>query len=265
MTKLQIYNIWHSKIYDELYSKVSDVDMKDIVMFGVNEDYEKTYTPHRYNVLFEYDLPIYNPVLQKHGYCQTTCMWHLWKNAPVTYKAQPLDYIGFIQYDMEIEENMMQHIRDVVAKASAQGQEVIFHEQTEHILQSIHWCKGVAIPYEESALQHYNEYFQTAYTMFDFLHNPRIQIVPLVHTFVIPVPMFDKMMGWIESYIAKLETMYPSYVSNRSQSEFLERCHGLFLALESMRTNIVMEPMKVKHIWPLYHDKTEYKNYKQVV
>lgn len=262
---VQVYTIWHRKLYDELYAHIDPQELKNIVMFGVNEDYEKTYTENRYNVMFEYDLPIYNPLLQKHGYCQTTCMWHLYKNPYETYKGDtPLDYIGFIQYDMTPDSNMLQHIRNKIADAESKGQEVIFHEQTEHILQSIRWASGLVTPYEGSALQHYNAYFGTSYTINDFLHNPRLQVSPILHTFVIPVKMFEKMMGWLDSYLNMLESMYPTYMSNRSQSELLERCHGMFLALECVRDNVVFEPMKIKHIWPLYHDKTEFKNYKTI-
>lgn len=264
---IEVYNIWHSKLYDELYQDVPSDELHNVVMFGVNDDYTKDYTKNRYNVMFEYDLPVFNPNLQKHGYCQTTCMWHLWKNKEITYKApgKAVDYIGFVQYDMKLEHDFFSGMRAEIAKAQALGKDIIFHEQTEHILQSVQFASGLAMPYERSALQHYNQYFGTSYTTYDFLHNHRIQVVPLVHTFVISVARFEKMMGWIEKYIEFLESIHPAYVSNRSQSELLERCHGMFLALECAQNDVVLHPMRVKHIWPLYHDKTEYKNYKTIV
>lgn len=264
-TKVQIYSIWHKAIYDELYTDVPVEELQNIVMYGVNEEYEKVYTPNKYNVMLEYELPIYNPLLQKHNYCQTTCMWHLWKNKESTYKrpGHELDWIGFMQYDMKPDANMFEDIRHKIREAG-RGQ-LIFHEQTEHILQSIQWASGLALPYENSALQHYNRFFGTNYNTYDFIHNPRIQTVPIVHTFVISVPMFEKMMAWIESYMDTLESMYPAYPSNKSQCELLERCHGMFLALECANEETVLHPMKVKHIWPLYHDKTEWKNYKTIV
>lgn len=266
-TCIQVYNIWHSKLYDELYQDVPPDNLKDIVMFGVNEDYTKEYTKNRYNVMFEYELPVYNSKLQQHGYCQTTCMWHLWKNKEITYKApgQKVDYIGFMQYDMKPESDFFTDMREAIAKAQSEGKDIIFHEQTEHILQSVQFLSGLALPYERSALQHYNQHFGTAFTTYDFLHNHRIQVMPLVHTFVISVARFEKMMGWIEKYLEFLENIYPDYVSNRSQSELLERCHGMFLALECANNDVILHPMLVKHIWPLYHDKTDFKNYKTIV
>lgn len=267
-TNIQIYNVWHSALYDELYNELPAEDLKHIIMYGVNEGYTKKYDPSKkYNMLFEYDLPVYNPKLQQHGYCQTTCMWHLWKNKDITYKhpENSADYIGFIQYDMKLESSFIKDMKETVAKAKEIGQDIIFHEQTEHILQSVQYASGLAFPYENSALQHYNKHFGTSFTTYDFLHNHRIQVVPLVHTFVTSVARFEKMMGWIESYLQFLEDMHPEYTSNRSQSELLERCHGMFLALEGATIDVMLQPMKVKHIWPLYHDKTEYKNYKTIV
>jgi hypothetical protein len=251
---LRIFTVWHNKLYDELYADVSESDLELFTMFGVNEDYEKKYTPNRYNILFEYDLPIYNPNLQKHGYCQTTCMWHVWKNK----LYQCLDYIGFIQYDMKPSHNMIKDIRETV---ELYNRPVIFHEQTEHALQSSRWAKGLVQPYEGSALEHYNKFFNTSYTLQNVLHIP----IPIVHTFVIPTETFVKMMEWIDSYITYLENMYPCYPSDKSQSELLERCHGLFLAFEIAKNNMTMQPLQIAHIWPLYHDKTKFVNYKTIV
>lgn len=264
MTKIQIFNVWHNKLYDELYADVPKEELPNLVMFGVNPSYEKIYTKGRYNIMFEYEMPIYNGRLQEHGYCQTTCMWHLFKNDALAH-LKDTDYVGFIQYDMKVDGDCYADMRQVIEKYAAEGKEVIFHEQTEHILQSIQWAQGLAMPYEDSALKHYNDYYLTSYNVYDFVHNPRIQVVPLVHTFAMTKKTFDKMMRWLSTYLAKLEDMHPKYPSNRSQSELLERCHGLFLALECARGDVVMAPLKVKHVWPLYHDKTEYKNYKTIV
>lgn len=267
MTKIQVYSIWHKQLYDELYEDISQEELQNIVMYGVNEGYQKVYTPNKYNILLEYDLPLYNAVLQEHNYCQTTCMWHLWKNKEVTYRrpGHELDWIGFMQYDMKPDAQMFADMRKRIEDAVRDNKQVIFHEQTEHILQSVQWASGLALPYEGSALQHYNQFFRTNFTMYDFIHNHRLHKVPIVHTFVISVAMFEKMMAWIESYMEMLEAMYPAYPSNKSQCELLERCHGMFLALECANGGVEMHPMKVKHIWPLYHDKTEWKNYKTIV
>lgn len=263
LTKMsvQIFNIWHSKLYDELYAHLSAEELENITMFGVNEEYEKSYTQDKYKVVMEYELPVYNPLLQKHGYCQTTCMWHVWKNRLV---ADRHAYVGFMQYDMRPAAGMIQEMQNVIEEATKCGQEVVFHEQTEHIIQSVRWCAGLAMPYEGSALQHYNQHFGTSWTVHDLVQNPRVHVSPLLHTFAMPVEMFDRMMGWLDKYLGWLESLYPKYVSDRSQSELLERCHGLFLALECARENVILAPMNLKHVWPLYHDKTEFKNYKQV-
>jgi hypothetical protein len=257
--RVRVYNIWHNKLFSQLYEELPKEEFPNLVMFGVNEKYEKLYDSSLpYNIEYEYNLPYYNPKLQQHGYCQTTCMYHIFKTG--SYKD--LDYIGFIQYDMKVGSNFFQEIRDLGSK----GQEVIFHEQTEHIYQSAHWAQGLMHPYPGSALEHYNKHFGTNITLQEIARNEHCHKVPLVHTFVIPVRMFEKMMSWICEYVDYLESIHPTYPSNVSQSELLERCHGMFLALERMlNPGILMYPMNVKHIWPLYHDMTDYKNYKTIV
>lgn len=259
---IQVYVIWHNKLFSELYDELPKDDLNNLIMFGVNEKYEKILdTKKEYRVMYEYDLPMYNPTLQQHGYCQSTAMYHLYKNG--TYKG--VDYIGFIQYDMKVHADLFQHMREVLRIARAEGKEVIFHEQTEHISQSIQWTKCLVDPYEGSVLQHYNTFFGTNYSVNDLVASRAAHLVPIVHTFVISAAMFEKMMGWICSYMDHLESMHPAYPCDKSQAELLERCHGMFLALEAMQTTKVIHcPMKVKHVWPLYHKMTDFVNYKTV-
>lgn len=263
MANVRIYNVWHNKLFNELYDGVSDDDLANIVMFGVNESYEKEFDANRgYNVQYEWDLAKYNPMLQQHGYCQTTAMYHIYKNG----LHRGLDYIGFIQFDMKVRPAALSNIRQGIAAADDAGKKLIFHELTLDVDEATTRIEGVIIPYESSALQHYNAFFGTDYTPQDIAYSGFK--LPLVHTFIIPVATFEKMMEWICTYIDWLESIHPQYVSNRSQSELLETCHGMFLVIECIRNpNFYMMDMTsdIEHIWPLYHDKTDYKNYKKIV
>jgi hypothetical protein len=257
---LRIYNIWHNKLFPELYAGVSNDDMANVVMFGVNERYKKEVPPEgmHWNIQYEYDLAEYNPKLQQHGYCQSTAMYHIYKNG----LHKGLDYIGFVQYDMKIAPTALDCIKNAVSHAECKGLTCIFHELTIPIINEM--CNeqnGL-----QSALEHYNAHFGTSYTAKDIALSGIN--MPVVHTFIIPVAMFEKMMGWICSYIEWLESIFPKNVSNASQAEFLERCHGLFLVIEYMQdaTNVMVDLRpEIEHIWPLYHDKTEYDNYKTLI
>ena len=39
----QFYNVWHHKLFDKCYTKLSLYDKSKITMYGVNENYEKKY------------------------------------------------------------------------------------------------------------------------------------------------------------------------------------------------------------------------------
>lgn len=263
MANVRIYSVWHNKLFNELYDGVSDDDLANIVMFGVNESYKKEYDANRgFNIQYEWDLADYNPTLQQHGYCQTTAMYHIYKNG--LYRG--LDYIGFIQFDMKVHANAMSFIRQAISEADASGKSIVFHELAIDMMQIASQLRGLVVPYEHSALQHYNEFFGTSFSPEQVAYC--CLKVPMVHTFIIPVATFQKMMEWICTYVDWLESIHPQYVSDMSQSELLERCHGMFLVIECMQNpNLLMKDMSsvIEHIWPLYHDKTDYKNYKTIV
>jgi len=93
--------------FDKCYTKLSLYDKSKITMYGVNENYEKKYNKKKdYQILFEYDLPIYDKSIQTRNYCQTSALIHIYKNK--LYKKY--NYIGFMQYDMEIYEHFVNDI-----------------------------------------------------------------------------------------------------------------------------------------------------------
>lgn len=252
MTSLRIYNVWHNKLFSELYDGVSADDMAHVVMFGVNERYTKEYDKSQsWNVQFEWDLDLYNPNLQQHGYCQTTAMYHVYKND--LYNG--LDYIGFMQYDMRIKPSAISWLKSQISDVSGI---VIFHAETICVSDAFHQAQNF-----DAVLECYNTHFNTNVTYAEIASFA----MPVVHTFVIPVDMFKRMMEWISMIVEYLEHIYPDYISNMSQAELLERCHGLFLAIECLRDPACrMQDMRpyIEHVWPFYHDRTEFKSYKTI-
>ena len=70
-------------------------DNRNFIFFGVNEAYCKKIEKGA-NVIYEYELEIYNPFLQKRGYMETSAYLHVYWNK--LYKNN--DMVGFSQYDM---------------------------------------------------------------------------------------------------------------------------------------------------------------------
>ena len=96
---VNIFNIWHNKLFDKCYDKLDAYSLNKIAMFDVNPNYEKIYNSCKgYKIVKEYELAHYNSLYQVTNYCQTSCLYHVFRNALHTKE----DYIGFIQYDMDL-------------------------------------------------------------------------------------------------------------------------------------------------------------------
>ena len=85
--------------------------------------------------------------------------------------------------------------------------------------------------------------------------------LPLLHTFVIPVEMFERMMAWISHYMEHgLVNKYPGTLS---QSELSERLFAIFIGIEYTLHNVVYKELNMPHMWPMYHNKVPFAGYKQ--
>ena len=264
----QFYNVWHHKLFDKCYEKCSKYDLSKITMYGVNESYKKFYNDKKdYNILYEYDLPYYDKSIQEKNYCQTSALMHIYKNN--IHKQH--DYVGFIQYDMEIFENCMSNIESYIQNNS--DIEYVFYLNPNkrnayelflqnHNKEKVLDPKGLIWPYENSILQKYNDFFNTNYRPNDIVHHDYDYVIPLLHTFLIPQKMFDKMMKWFYHYFDWVdENMYK--ITEMDHACFTERMLSLFFAIEMIHNkNIKCVELKLKHVWPLYHSQTTFKNYK---
>ena len=66
---------------------------------------------------------------------------------------------------------------------------------------------------------------------------------------------FDFIFDWVDNTFKTIE-----------KASFSERIFGLFLFLESMQNKkIEFKLMQLSHIWPLYHNKTQFDYYKMVI
>ena len=93
--KFLLYTVFHNKLFDDMYDGCPEI-LKYMVFFGVNQKYEKIYSKDKgYDILLEWTLPHFRPEMQKDGYCQTSALYHIYKNKIYL----DYDYLGFFQYD----------------------------------------------------------------------------------------------------------------------------------------------------------------------
>jgi len=78
---VKIFNIWHNKLFDKCYQELDEYSLDKIIMYDVNQKYQKIYNADKkYNIIKEYELTYFNSLYQDTNYCQTSCLYHVFKN-----------------------------------------------------------------------------------------------------------------------------------------------------------------------------------------
>ncbi len=213
---LQFYVCFHKRIFPELY-KMHETEKKYITYYGV-KDKDKNIDG---NVLYEYELPNYNPSLQRNNYNEATCIYHVYKND--LYKKY--DYIGFCQYDMVFKKEIFKNIELKISNNS------IFY------LGFFGWAflggqTAIIKDYYNvpAGLKNYNAFFNTNYTIENLITNRMIKY----NTFLIPKRMYEKMMPWLLQYF--VDDIHTNNVCERGYTfnpgHMVEGLTAMFLALE---------------------------------
>jgi len=251
---IKIFNIWHNKLFDKCYKDLDEYSLNKITMYDVNQKYQKVYNKEKkYNIVREYELPQYNSLYQDTNYCQTSCLYHVFKNK----LYDNTNYIGFIQYDMELANDF---IYDMEQKINQIENDVYFYSlAVANKIEVTYICK----PYNNSILEKYNNYFNTNHTYETIKADKKSDKFICLHTFVIPTITFIKMMTWYCTITDWLHTNYINGIYSESMSEITEEIFGLFLLLQMIENDsIKLEVLKLNHDWPNLHKETCFNNYK---
>jgi len=252
---LKVYNIWHNKLFDNCYEKLDDYSLSKLTMFDVNTKYQKIYNAEKnYNIVKEYEMPHYNSLYQDTNYCQTSALYHIFKNK-IYFEY---DYVGFIQYDMELEKDF---IYDMEQKMKKSKNDTYFYSL---IVANKLDIPLICNPYNNSILEKYNEYFKTSHTHNSIKSHKNANNFICLHTFVIPTKIFIKMMTWFCTLTDWLHANYINGLYFESISEVTEEIFGLFLLLQIIENDsIQLEEMKLNHNWPNLHNENNFNNYKE--
>ena len=255
----QIFNIWHNKLFDKCYDKLDNYSLNKITMYDVNQKYQKVYNREKnYKITKEYELDYYNSLYQETNYCQTSCLYHVFKNKLYTNNLfHNEDYIGFIQYDMELASDF---IYDIEEKINQTRNDIYFFSL---IVGSKVEVKHICNPYVNSILEKYNDFFNTNHSYDTIRNHKRAKYFICLHTFVIPTKTFIKMMTWYCTITDWLHSNYINGIYIESMSEVTEEIFGLFLLLQIIENDdIQLQELKLHHEWPNLHNETEWINYK---
>jgi hypothetical protein len=244
---IHIYSVFHSYFYDELYTNIeNEEENKMITLYGVNQRQKNT---TKLNMIYESDLPIYNPNFQKMKYNEGSALYHLYKNG--LYKKY--DYIGLCQYDMKFFANTINDIKNVIQNTSTN---CIFNIGYFPDIKVTGFRGGQGLIINKiqnlpSGLESYNKYFNTNYTFENVIQNLLIKC----NTFVIPSKMFENMMEWMEQYFIEDLILNKSNSDCYNPGHIVEALVGMFLSLEVLK-GAKYYPFNIEHIWPLYKNKS---------
>ena len=258
---VKLFIVFHERLFRELLRDLPVADRDSVVLWGVNEriakelpDTENDPDFINYRITLEYTLPTYDPYFQKMGYCQTSAI--LGVHAEGLHKS--VDYVGFGQYDMQLRPDTISHIREKTERHP--NVQWLFYE----LAQPLHQALQIGREAYDGVLADYNMFFGTALTWPVIMRHPRVSgFCPLLHTFVMPNEMYDRMIAWTRSYLFRIRET-GAYPTNASQAELSERIFGLFIALEMFNENVVAEKLHLDHRWPHFHDQVPFAGYKEL-
>lgn len=105
---LEIFVIFHKKIFPEMYEELDDDERKCFTFIAVNEEIEKE-VPDNLEYIKEWDLPIYNKDWQENHWMNGGVNHHIIIN-----KLSKADYIGFVQYDMKFPKGSVYALKELL-------------------------------------------------------------------------------------------------------------------------------------------------------
>jgi len=214
---LKLFVIFHEKLYKEHY-EIDERYKKYITFYGTNENYIKTIPDELKDMdfVYEYELPHYDPRLQKLGYMDNSLFYHVAYNASLT---KDVKWIGVLQYDMKLT-----------------------NEFFEELLFNISDCIPKIIGFNEAKWKEHNyvKYFEMYKVYADlrlYLGNTKLlheessveKSCILCNAFCVPKDIFNQYCLWFIS--VRHEIKSEIYRHGNTYASVLERLSTMFLGL----------------------------------
>lgn len=221
--ELQIFVIFHKKIHEELYDIIPDDQLyKNFTFIAANEHIEKIYpTNKKFKIIKEWELPIYDKKFQERIYKDNGVLYHIYING----LHKPYKYIGILQYDMKIREN-------IVEKINKNKSENIYFPVELH---DYNFCIDTISDKKtfNYIIDDYERYFNRKFS--------KDEDYPLLNSFVVSSQIFDKGMEWINQLYKSVFEKLEESGEKAHVGGYAERTMGLFIGgeqLEYIQLNI---------------------------
>ena len=221
---IQIFIVFHSKIFDECYKDIpADVLYTNFTFLAVNETIAKSYTPGKYKIVNEWELPIYDKTMQKKDYRENSALYHVYVNK----LHAPYTHVGFFQYDMVFRSNLIPYVESSIREdpLSYFPLEVVdFAGVTANI-------DGVL---SATIITEYELFFKSEFR--------KDKQYPLCNSYILPIHNYEHVMSWVTQLYDRL---YP-----QCEPSCIAGVYERVMSYAISQETLVTKSIDVHHEWP---------------
>lgn len=240
MKKWKVYIVGHSEIHEETVNCDRRFNNENYNYLNVGCG-DTLINSEKYVVINQRELD--NCELIGKYWAESEGIYNIWRSR----SFEDLDYIGFIHYDVKLEidkkyfigkkNNITERINKYIKNRERGHISFATYSTRDDFAMRVmmdpqfpNECVGEGRNCYYSILEDYNSFFNTRYTINDFLSRPQIN---LCSCFLIDVETFDKMMHFFDWLVKshKLD-IYDTEHKYRFQGGMAERYFGLFMLFE---------------------------------
>ena len=204
MAEFQLFIVFHKHIFDECYQNIpGDILYKYFTFIAVNPNIQKYYTPNKYKVVNEWELPVYDKTFQERGYNENSAIYHVHANQ----LHAPYKYVGFFQYDMKFCDNIVAFLQKHMLLDIPSSKTLFSLSQYNFRFCSYEtWNEPKTLEY---IIRDYEQFYRQS-----FSGNKQY---PLFNTYIIPIETYEKIMAWVTQLYEKL---YPWAIKPPNATHF---------------------------------------------
>lgn len=241
---VRLFVVYHRRLFDAMYVGLRDY-RSHVTFFAVRPTSIRPGGRLRdCQVIYEHELPRYNPQLQLQNFRETSALSHVYTNG----LHKGLDYVGFAQYDMAFGDSAFKAI-DESLQAEQQTEQIFYAWSLPMSHPEV--FGGIGFPIYEAMTESYNRHFGTCYNLADLSKEtaPTAHLI-LLSTFVVSTRLFEQIMAWVSEFIAEIPRLHNGRRELPGFADIVERAYGLALASEVINGRATPVQIPIDHVWP---------------
>ena len=229
---MRIFIVFHKYIFDDCYSSIpQDILNKHFTFIAVNDTIPKQYTLNKYNVINEWELPIYDKSFQERGYNENSAIYHVYINN----LHKESNMIGFFQYDMKFRSNIVDYINNSEKEKNEKNICYCIMPRNYNFCTYESWTEPKTA---EFIINDYEKFFNKKYNETEY--------GPLLNSYVISREVFENIMPWV---IQLYDKLYPWCIKppNCSHKGHIGTIYERVMAYSISQSNIICKELDIIH------------------